>query len=147
LPDRAIVKLGFEAFETITIPPLLLPPTFGVKRMLKVMLYPLFRLRGQLRPYKLNPAPVAAVCEIVIVELPELVNVSWWVRLLPTWILPKLTLSGLAARRLPLVEAEDTTFPANIKKSEIANTTMRWEIRGVTTWTRIVNRLRLGSDG
>jgi hypothetical protein len=43
---------------------------------------------------------------------------------LPTWILPKLTLSGLAARRLPLVEAEVATLPANIRKSEIANTTI-----------------------
>jgi hypothetical protein len=68
LPNRAIVKLGFEAFETIAIPPLLLPPTFGVKRMLKVMLCPLFSLRGKLRPYKLNPSPVTVVCEIVTVE-------------------------------------------------------------------------------
>jgi len=121
LPDSAIVKRGFEAFETIAIPPLVLPPILGVKRMLKVMLCPLFRLRGKLRPYKLNPAPVTVVCEIVTVELPELVNVSCWVRLLPTWILPKLKLSGLAARRFPLVEAEVATLPANIRKSEIAN--------------------------
>ena len=36
---------------------------------------------------------------------------------LPTWILPKLTLSGLAARTLPLVEAEAATLPANIRKT------------------------------
>ena len=122
LPDKAIVKLGFEAFETIAIPPLAVPPTLGVKRALKVTLCPLFRLRGKLRPYELNPAPVTVVCEIVTFELPELVNVSCWVRLLPTWILPKLTLSGLATRTLPLAEAEVVTLPANIRKSEIANT-------------------------
>ena len=90
--------------------------------MLKVTLCPLFRLRGKLRPYKLNPVPDTVACEIVIVELPELVNVSCWVRLLPTWILPKLTLSGLAARRLPLVEAEAAPLRADIRKTEIANT-------------------------
>ena len=41
---------------------------------------------------------------------------------LPTWILPKLTLSGLAARRLPLVEAEAAPLRADIRKTEIANT-------------------------
>jgi hypothetical protein len=116
-----MVKRGFEAFETIAIPPLVLPATLGVKRMLKVMLCPLFRLRGKLRPYKLNPAPVMVACEIVTVEFPELVNVSCWVRLLPTWMLPKLKLRGLAARRFPLAADEVATLPANIRKSEIAN--------------------------
>ena len=114
--------------------------------MLKVTLCPLFRLRGKLRPYKLNPVPDTVACEIVIVELPELVNVSCWVRLLPTWTLPKLTLSGLAARRLPLVEAEVAPLVADIRKTEIANTMIgSREKDGGTTWTRIVNRLRLGS--
>jgi hypothetical protein len=145
-PDRAIVKLRFEAFETIAIPPLALPPTLGVKRMLRVTLCPLFRLRGKLRPYKLNPAPVTVICEIVTFELPELVNVSCWVRLLPTWTLPKLTLSGLAARLLPLVEAEVAMLVANVTKSEIVNTTIgSREKRWGSNMARIVNRLRLGS--
>src|SRR5882757_963234 len=125
LPARAIASFGFDAFESTAIPPLTFPPSFGVKRTLKVTLCPLFRLRGKLRPYKLNPAPVTVACEIVTVELAELVNISCWVRLLPTWILPKLTLSGLAARSLPLVEAEVATLPANIRTSGIVNTTIR----------------------
>ena len=145
-PDRAIVKLGFEAFEATAIPPLVLPPTLGVKRMLKVTLCPLFRLRGKLRPRKLNPAPVAVACEIVTVELPELVNVSCWVRLLPTWISPKLMFSGLAARRFPLVEAEAATLAANIRKSEISNTTIESrEIRRGNDMDGSVSCLRLGS--
>jgi hypothetical protein len=145
-PDRAIVKLGFEAFETIAIPPLVLPPTLGVKRILRVALCPLFRLRGKLRPYKLNPAPVTVAWEIVTVELPELVNVSYWVRLLPTWTLPKLTLSGLAARRFPLVGAEVAMLVASVTKSEIVNTIIgSREKRWGNNMARIVNRLRLGS--
>lgn len=84
LPDRVIIKAGFEAFEAIAIPPLVLPTTFGVKRTLKVTLCPLFRLKGRLKPLKLNPSPVTVACEIVTVDLPELVNVSYRVWLLPT---------------------------------------------------------------
>ena len=58
LPDRVIDKSGFEVFETIAIRPLAFPPTLGVKRTLKVTLCLLFRLRGNLRLLKLNPAPV-----------------------------------------------------------------------------------------
>jgi hypothetical protein len=125
VPDRAIFRAGFKAFDTTTILPLVRLPTFGVKRTLKVTLCPLFRLRGKLKPLKLNPAPVTVAFEIVAVELPELVKVSWRVWLLPTWILPKLTLDGLAARRLELVlwkEEELATRPADIRKSGIVNT-------------------------
>ena len=76
VPDRAMVTGLFEAFETIAIPPLVLPTTFGVKRTLKVTLCPLFRIKGRLKPLKLNPAPVIAACEIVTVEFPEFVNAS-----------------------------------------------------------------------
>ena len=114
--------------------------------MLKVTLCLLFRLRGNLRLLKLNPAPVTVACEIVTVELPELVNVSYWARLFPTWILPKLTLIGLAARRFPLVEDEDAALVANITKNEIINTKIgRREKRWGQNMARIVNRLRQGS--
>jgi len=76
VPARAIARFGFEAFETTAIAPLALPTTFGVKRTLKVTLCPLFRLKGSLKPLKLNPAPVPVACEIVTVEFPEFVNVS-----------------------------------------------------------------------
>jgi hypothetical protein len=133
LPDSAIVKCGFEAFETIAIPPVVLPPILGVKRMLKVMLCPLFRLRGKLRPYKLNPAPVTVVCKIVTVELPELVNVSCWVRLLPTWIFPKLKLSGLAARRFPLVRPKLQRSPPISERVKSQTGVGKYD--GGTTWT------------
>ena len=83
LPARAMVKVGFEAFETTAIDPLALPTTFGVKRILKVTLCPLLRLKGKFKPLKPNPAPVTVAFEIVTVELPEFVNVSCRVWLLP----------------------------------------------------------------
>ena len=145
-PDRAIDKSGVEAFETIAIRPLVFPPTLGVKRMLKVTLCLLFRLRGNLRLLKLNPAPVTLAWEIVTVELPELVNVSYWARLLPTWILPKLTLIGLAARRFPLVEDEAAALVAKITTNEIVNPTIgRREKRWGQNIARILYRLRQGS--
>src|ERR1700730_1026112 len=87
LPARAIVKVGFEAVETTAIAPLALPTTFGAKRILKVTLCPLFRLKGKFKPLKRNPAPVTVAFEIATVELPEFVNTSCRVWLLPTWIL------------------------------------------------------------
>jgi hypothetical protein len=145
-PDRAIDKSGFEAFETIAIRPLVFPPALGVNRMLKVTLCLLFRLRGNLRLLKLNPAPVTFTWEIVTVELPELVNVSYWARLFPTWILPKLTLIGLAAMSFPVVEDEDAALVANITKNGTVNTAIE---RRVKRWgqnmPRILNRLGQGS--
>jgi hypothetical protein len=76
-PARAMVRFGFEAFETTVIAPLALPPVFGAKRALKVTLCPLFRLKGRANPLQPNPAPVTVACEIVTVELPEFVNVSY----------------------------------------------------------------------
>jgi hypothetical protein len=119
-----MVKVGFEAFETTAIAPLALPTTFGVKRILKVPLCPLFRLKGKFKPLKPNPAPLTVAFEIATVELPEFVNTSCRVWLLPTWILPKLTLDGLAAR-VPWREAEGATPAVDIRKSANVNTAIR----------------------
>jgi hypothetical protein len=58
--SNRFVREEFEAFETTEIPPL------GSSR------------------WTLNPAPVAVACEIVTVELPELVRVSYCVFVLTT---------------------------------------------------------------
>jgi hypothetical protein len=84
VPDRAMVRKEFEAFETTLIPPLVLPPALGVKKTVNVTLCPLFRLNGRLKPLRLNPAPVTTAWEIVTVDLPELVKVSYCPCLLPT---------------------------------------------------------------
>ena len=83
-PARAILRVGFGAFETTAIAPLAVPTTFGAKRMLRVTLCPSFKLKGRLKPLKRKPAPVTVALEIVTVELPELVSVSCRVWLLPS---------------------------------------------------------------
>jgi hypothetical protein len=97
VPDSAIVREEFEAFELTVIPPLELPPAFGVKATVNVTFCPLFNVIGRLSPLRLNPVPLTFACEIVNAELPALVKVSYFVCLLPTWTLPKLTLDGLEA--------------------------------------------------
>ena len=52
-----------------------------------------------MKPLRLNPAPVTVAEEIVTLEPPELVTVSYSIWLLATWILPKFMLEGLAARK------------------------------------------------
>lgn len=54
-------------------------------------------MTGGLIPEKLNPDPLAVICEIVSAEPPTFVSVSGSVLLLPVATLPKLRLAGLAA--------------------------------------------------
>lgn len=68
VPERATARFGFDASETTAMAPLTAPPTFGLKRTLKVMLCPPFRLKGKVRPLKLKPAPVTVAWEMVSVE-------------------------------------------------------------------------------
>ncbi len=84
VPDKAIVRGEFEAFENTEIPPLETLLAFGLKSTVNVTLCPLLRLIGKFKPLTPNPAPVAVACEIVTVELPELVKVSYCAFVLPT---------------------------------------------------------------
>jgi hypothetical protein len=84
VPESAIVSEEFEAFEFTVIPPLELPPAFGVKTTLNVTLSPLFKVIGRLSPLRLNPVPLTFACEIISAEVPLLVKVSYFVCLLPT---------------------------------------------------------------
>ena len=63
-----------------------------------------------MKPLRLNPAPVTVAEEIVRLEPPELVTVSYSIWLLATWILPKFMLRGLAARK-PGVAPESGAVP------------------------------------
>jgi hypothetical protein len=62
---------------------------------LNVALWPAPRFSGRFKPVTLKPDPVAVTCEMVTLELPELVSVSDKVLLLPVWIVPKLRLEGV----------------------------------------------------
>jgi hypothetical protein len=64
---------------------------------LNVVLCPAAKFIGVVRPLAVKPAPEAASCETVTLELPALVRVTALLLLLPTFTFPKLTLVGLAA--------------------------------------------------
>ena len=64
--------------------PLAVPLSVGANATENVMLCPDDRVCRATNPLKLNPVPLAATCEIVTLEPPELVNDSYCVWLLPT---------------------------------------------------------------
>jgi hypothetical protein len=71
------------------------------------------------KPLRLNPAPVTVGEEIVTLEPPELVTVSYSIWLLATWILPKFMLDGLAARK-PGVVPESGAVPVPAREIVVA---------------------------
>ena len=102
-PDNDIVSDEFDAVDITEMLPDALPPVVGAKTAPKVKLCPGARISGKLNPLTLNAAPVGRTWETVRLELPEFVKVSGRVSLCPGGTLPKLTLTGLAARRPPPV--------------------------------------------
>ena len=56
--------------------PVGVPDVVGANTTLNDLLAPAASVRGNVRPLKLNPAPVAVACEIVTLEPPLLVTVS-----------------------------------------------------------------------
>ena len=81
------------------IPPVTLPVADGVKVTLSVPACPDARICPEARPLMLKPGPEYATPEIVTLEFPELVNVTFCVLLLPTLTLPKPRLVGLTVSK------------------------------------------------
>jgi hypothetical protein len=52
------------------------PLDFGANATLNVVLWPVAKVSGNVKPVTLNPAPVTLACVIVTLEPPELVRVS-----------------------------------------------------------------------
>lgn len=84
LPESGMVIVEGVAFETTEMLPLALPALVGVKIVLNVTLWPAVSVKGAFKPCSLKPVPVVLACEMVTLELPELVSVSDRVALLPT---------------------------------------------------------------
>lgn len=95
VPERAMLKLGFEPLEVILRLPVAEPLTVGLKVTVKEVLCPAVKVKGKERPLKPNPAPLAAAAEIVRLVPPVLVRVSDKFVLLPAWTLPNVRLVGL----------------------------------------------------
>jgi hypothetical protein len=98
LPDKGMVRVGFEALDVIVRLPLALPADEGVNETLKVALCPAVSVTGVVIPVKLNPEALTATEEIVTVVPPVFVTVSDTDFLFPTVTLPKLMLLGSAPR-------------------------------------------------
>lgn len=75
VPDRGMLKLGFDPFEVIVTLPLAAPLAVGEKRTVYEVLCPAFKVKGKDRPLKLNPVPLALAAEIVRLLPPEFVSV------------------------------------------------------------------------
>jgi hypothetical protein len=58
VPDRAMVRVGFEAFEMILTLPLALVADVGVNVTVKVALCPAVKVTGAVIPLRLNAAPL-----------------------------------------------------------------------------------------
>jgi hypothetical protein len=98
VPVNGIFSVGFEAFDVMATLPLTAPTAVGVNSTLKLALCPAAKVTGALIPLKLNPVPLAATCEIVMLDPPVFVTVSESVLLFPTWMLPKARLVGFDPR-------------------------------------------------
>ena len=60
VPDRGMVRVGFEALDVMVRLPLATPADDGVNETLKVALCPAVRVTGAVIPLKLNPEPLIA---------------------------------------------------------------------------------------
>jgi hypothetical protein len=96
VPVRGTLKVGFEPLEVMLTLPLAAPLVVGENFTVNEVLWPAFSVMGRERPLRLNPLPVALAAEIVMLDPPELVNVSDKLALLPTCTLPKGRLAGFA---------------------------------------------------
>ena len=59
VPDRGMVRVGFEALDVMVTLPLLLPAEDGLNKTVKFALCPAARVRGAVIPLTLNPALTA----------------------------------------------------------------------------------------
>jgi hypothetical protein len=60
VPDRGIIRVGFDAFEVTVTLPLALPAEAGVNVTVKLALCPAVNVTGVVIPLRLNPVPLAA---------------------------------------------------------------------------------------
>jgi hypothetical protein len=110
-PLNVIVVGEFGALLTIEMLPLALPAATGVNLALNVVLSPPPSVTGVLNPLMLRPVPDTVALDIVTLAVPEFVNVTDWVPLLPTATDPQFTLEGLAAT-WPCIPVPDNAIDA-----------------------------------
>ena len=103
-----MVSVGFVAVDVTVRLPLTAPAAVGANETVSFALCPPFRVSGVEIPLTLNPVPVIPTCDTDTLELPVFVIVSESVPVLPTFMLPKLRLVGLAANAPGVTPVPDT---------------------------------------
>jgi len=96
VPLRAMVSGELVALLTTETLPVTLPAAAGAYTTLKLAPWPAARVNGSVKPLALKPAPDVLTCEIVTLELPMLLRITFCELLLPTLTVLKLKLVGLA---------------------------------------------------
>ena len=94
-PDKVIDAAEFEALLTTETFPVTLPVAAGAKVTFKVTVCLGVTISPADTPLAVKAGPEIVTFEIVILELPELVNVTPRVTLLPMFTLPKFRLEVL----------------------------------------------------
>ena len=61
VPDKGMVRVGFEALDEMVMLPLALPADDGVNETVKLTLCPADSVTGVVLPVKLNPLPLIAI--------------------------------------------------------------------------------------
>lgn len=111
VPESAIVRGEFDAFDTTDKLPLAAPAPVGVKVAVKVTLWFGVRVSGSVNPLIENIAPVTVDCEMVTDDPPVLVSVSDKLELLPTCTLPKPRLLGFGLNVPCLTPVPESGMP------------------------------------
>ncbi len=99
VPDIEITIGEFVALLVTVMLPAAFPAAEGSNVALKVAVCPADKINPWTAPLALNPAPATTTFEIVTLEFPELVSITFWVLVLETLTLPKAKLAELLFRR------------------------------------------------
>ena len=99
VPDSVRIVGELVALLATEMLPVKVPNLVGARVTLKTALLPDVKVRGKESPPRLKPAPIKVACETVTLLVPVFVRVTFSALLLPTTMLPKLRLTGLAVRR------------------------------------------------
>jgi hypothetical protein len=94
IPDKGMLRLGFEALDAMVKVPPADPDTVGANFTAKAVLCPAFNVMGAVIPLRVKPDPLTAACEIVTLEPPGFVNVPESDCVPPTVTVPKARVAG-----------------------------------------------------
>jgi len=95
VPESGMLRLASDPVEVMLRFPLAAPLVAGLKRTVKGVLWPGFKVKGNANPLRLNPAPLVEAAEIVRLVPPEFVRLPLIDLDVLIWMGPKPRLEGL----------------------------------------------------